>query len=93
LYRPYPNDESATLFTSLIILFARDSRDGVWARPPASGLLQGLPGNNVTVNIKFDVTVNSIDLLVKYMHRNSLKSLVNKFYIHFDKKFTFLLKF
>jgi len=74
-------------------LFARNGRDGDWARPPASGLLQGIPGNNVTVNMKFDVTVNPIDLFVKYMYRNTLKSLINKFYIHFAKKFTFLLKF
>jgi len=34
---------------------------------PVSGLLRGLPGNNVTVNIKFDVIVNSIDLFLKYV--------------------------
>jgi len=45
---------------------------------PVSGLLRGLAGKNVTVNTKFDVTVNLNGLFRKYMYHKLLKSIINR---------------
>jgi hypothetical protein len=63
--------------------FHRPNREDLW----------GLLINSVIVNTKLYVTVNIIDLSIRYLYFNYLKSLVNKIIIHFVKKFTFLLKF
>jgi len=55
--------------------------------------LRGLLSNSVTVNTKFYVIVNIIDLFIRYLSYKYMKSLINKLIIHFVKKFTFLLKF
>ena len=55
--------------------------------------LQGLLTNGVIVNTSINVSVNIIEIFLKYFHYNYLKSLMNKLIIHFVKKFTFLLKF
>jgi hypothetical protein len=60
---------------------------------PGSGFFGGLPGDNVIVNIIFDVIVNLIGTLERPLYHNLLKSLDNKFLVHFAKKFTLLLKF
>ena len=60
---------------------------------PVSWFLGGIPGKNVTVNIKFDVIVNTIDLFLKCVPSNNWKSLMNKSICDFVKKFTFSLKF
>ena len=53
----------------------------------------GFKNKSVTVNTEFNVIVNTIDLFIRYLKYNYLKSLMNKILVHFVKKFTFLLKF